>query len=262
MLDRMRALTIAVLCTSILGGCVSDQADSGAKPSLTPLTAEKQQALCEPIVCTELDKSTPYLCKVQIGKEYFMNTANSLCESQAALQQQLCQSKNESYVAAIHCNPAPHTEQCPPKPKACSFERKPALCQAASIQGQLLPWTQQPQAWGINPCVAKRNLELIACYKNLPPKQLGDITCEPATKDHCPPAYWCHQAERKLTLCSSQQIGSTRLEKSIEAIGKSQCDAMYKLRSIACRYPQRDETGQPATFEDIQCRTLIQQEPT
>ena len=251
-------LTIILManCTSL-----SENSTNHASPTQLRQEHSSKPDLCQPLDCPTTDKVGNYLCKVQIKANYHIKTAKSLCLAQQALQQELCRQGKADFVEWVACNPDPSDRQCPPEIKPCSFERQPMRCQAASYNGQTLHWSQQPSAWGANECSARQNLLTSACFQNLKPDRLSDIKCESAQPNaHCPPQYTCHKAATSLTVCSSKSLGKTQLNQEIKVIGKSHCDAIFKLQSISCRYPSLEPGGIYPTFQDIQCHPLHQEE--
>ncbi|SMF67043.1 hypothetical protein [Pseudobacteriovorax antillogorgiicola] len=238
---------------------VSSCTTAEEKPPLK--TLKKQDAIelppsCEQTVsCTDSAKNLPYMCQLEYQAQPLAAWGDSRCLAAQSLHRKLCILKADMKdLDAVSCVPDPSAGECPITPGFCTLEFRPSKCVALQYNQSNLDWNLRPTAWGSNPCVARKNLKIAACFQGLVPSLLSDIQCEnDSTNGACPPKYDCLGAKYENTTCSISKLADTTLDEAWSVKAKHRCEATFKLKLKACRFANLDNKINPSDMGDIEC---------
>ncbi len=137
-------------------------------------------------ICTQ--EYAPSFCQAQIAdnqqtKKHY-GWGSNRCKALQYLYQNLCQKGYTGKVAGtIDCRPSASKNNCPPKKSDCpETANNPTTCMAKKYNDQDLPQSFDLKGTGSGKCQAEYDLKWKACIRNLDPKALNDISCQPTEK--------------------------------------------------------------------------------
>ena len=127
-----------------------------------------------PVVCS----ASKYDGKAQAPSTRLMVWAGNGCSGRMRLNREACaRSLVPSKLGSIQCVPDATSGHCPVSSVNCKTELKPMTCSATAYAGHPLSEEQSLAASGQNECLAKVELQMMACRANLDPTQLGGVEC-------------------------------------------------------------------------------------
>ncbi|MBM4251077.1 MAG: hypothetical protein FJ146_03840 [Deltaproteobacteria bacterium] len=104
--------------------------------------------------------------------------ATNNCAGRLKLHRESCARKfPPSKLKKLQCFPDATGGHCPIAAGECKPGGKPASCIAATYAGHGLSDDLKLTADAANECLARLELQMVACRENLDPTQLGDISC-------------------------------------------------------------------------------------
>lgn len=104
--------------------------------------------------------------------------ATNNCAGRLKLQKEACARRfPPSKLAKVQCVPDATGGHCPIVAGDCKPGGKPVSCVAATYAGHGLSEDLRPTASAANECLARFELQMVACRENLDPTQLGEISC-------------------------------------------------------------------------------------
>ncbi|MBC7533097.1 MAG: hypothetical protein H7318_16120 [Oligoflexus sp.] len=181
--------------------------------------------------------------------EQLIAFGKSSCKARQAIYEAVCANNlNYALVTQITYHPDANESECPSKPKECEKSNEPTRCYAEVYNDQDISWSSRPEVWGNNECDARNKLAKSACSIGLNPTDLKGVRCEVEKSNVLCPPIWknCVTQENELTECRLSKIGEINLKDPLTAVGKSRCEATYRVQELACRFqksPLKDLAG-------------------
>ncbi len=127
-----------------------------------------------PVMCTV---NTPDE-KQQSGTVRLVAWGSNNCVGRLKLSKDACaRNLRPSKLGRIQCVPDASGGHCPITEVDCKGGGKSSTCSAGSYGGHPLTEEQRLTAEAANECLARSELQMVACRQNLDPTQLGDISC-------------------------------------------------------------------------------------
>lgn len=127
-----------------------------------------------PVMCAALSTEV----KKNEANDRLVVWATNNCAGRLKLHREACtRGLPPSKLIKVQCVPDATGGHCPIAAGDCKPGGKPASCVAATYAGHGLSDEMRLTANAANECLARVELQMVACRENLDPTQLGDISC-------------------------------------------------------------------------------------